>query len=163
MNDGDGFIGRVYSDAQREAIVKAWDNPRLSSPQIAAMAAAGELIGPDGRLLAPFNLPTTTIRSMARRERQRLDPDDLGAANRRLIRDLLRVANTELRAIKTRPAGKRDMRKLAQLVTIHARVEATLRDSDTQIQPAPVSAPPLAMGSLMAAHRADNGDGGEVG
>jgi hypothetical protein len=121
MNDGDGFIGRVYSPAQREAIVKAWDNPRLSSPQIAAMAAAGELIGPDGRLLAPFNLPTTTIRSMARRERQRLDPDDLGAANRRLIRDLLRVANTELRAIKARPAGKRDMRKLAQLVTIHAR------------------------------------------
>jgi hypothetical protein len=97
------------------------------------MAAAGELIGPDGRLLAPFNLPTTTIRSMARRERQRLDPDDLGAANRRLIRDLLRVAATELRAIKARPAGKRDMRKLAQLVTIHARIEAALRDSDTQL------------------------------
>jgi hypothetical protein len=158
MNDGDGFIGRVYSDAQREAIVKAWDNPRLSSPQIAAMAAAGELIGPDGRLLAPFNLPTTTIRSMARRERQRLDPDDLGAANRRLIRDLLRVAATELRAIKARPAGKRDMRKLAQLVTIHARIEAALRDSDTQLQPAPASAAPPAVGSLMAAHRADNGE-----
>ena len=157
-------IGRLCDDEQREALIEAHANPSLTGRQVAAMAAAGELIGPHRRPLAPFEVSVSTVRSIARRHRELLRPDDLEAANQRLIRDLLGVANFGLRAIKAKPAGKRGMRKLAQIVTVHARIGQVLRDAE-EARPAPTTrAPPSpsdAMGPLMLPMRRDQ-DGHEA-
>lgn len=156
----DLHIARVYEPEQRAALVWTYEDPRRSAKDVVALAAAGELRGPDGRRLPPFDVNVASLRSIVRRHRQRLAPGDIEAANTRLLEELLRVANTELRALKAVKAGKRDMRKVAQLVTVQARIDASLQGAPT---PKPVRMPSAepehAMGALMAAHR-ENGGGG---
>jgi hypothetical protein len=154
----DLHLERMFTDEQREALAWTYNDPSRSAADVVALAAAGELRGPDGRRLPAFDVKTTSLRSIVRRHRRRLNPGDIEAANRRLLEDLLRVAATELRALKAVKAGKRDMRKIAQLVTVQARIDAALQGAPT---PAPVRMPPSeperAIGALMAAHR-DNGN-----
>jgi hypothetical protein len=154
----DLHLERFYTDEQREALVRTYEDPERSAADVVRLAELGELRGPDGRRLPAFDVKTTSLRSIVRRHRRRLNPGDLEAANRRLLEDLLRVASTELRALKAVKAGKRDMRKIAQLVTVQARIDAALQGAPT---PAPVRMPPAeperAIGALMAAHRTENG------
>lgn len=157
----DLHLERFYTDEQRAGMIREYESPERSAKDVVALAAAGELRGPDGRTLPPFDVNVASLRSIVRRHRQRLTPGDIEAANRRLLEELLRVANTELRALKAVKAGKRDMRKVAQLVTVQARIDASLQGAPT---PTPVrmpsAEPERAVGSLMAAHRAGNGNGG---
>jgi hypothetical protein len=150
---------RVVTPEQREALTRAYSDPERSAKDIVALAAAGELRGPDARRLPAFDVRVTTLRTIVRQHRHRLAPGDIEAANRRLLEELLRVANTELRALKAVKAGKRDMRKLAQLITCQARIQAALQGAPT---PAPVrmpaDEPERMVGPLMAAHR-ENGNG----
>jgi hypothetical protein len=111
----DLHLERFYTDEQREALVRAYEDPERSAADVVRLAELGELRGPDGRRLP---------------------------------------------ALKAVKAGKRDMRKIAQLVTVQARIDAALQGAPT---PAPVRMPPSeperAIGALMAAHR-DNGNEG---
>jgi len=162
------IVGRVYSDEQRAAVVRAYEDPGVSASQVVAMAAAGELRDARGRPLGGFAVPAASVRSMHRKERRRLGPDDLVAANRRLIREILNMAWTEIQAIKRTPAGERDMRRLTAVVALHARIGDVIREDEGSRPaapasrargPAPVPEPSGGVGSLMAAHLADqNGE-----
>jgi hypothetical protein len=132
-------IGRRYTDAQRDAIAAAYhSDPDLTAPQVSKMAAAGELVDRRGRSLPPFQIPATTARTVARKMQAHLEPEALAATNRRLEAYLLNQAWEDARAIKKQPKGKRNMRQLAGIATVVARVDAVLANAP---KPAPRAEP----------------------
>lgn len=60
-----------YNRWQREAIAAAYDLPGVTARQVATLAAAGELKHPSGAVLAQFDVPENTVRSVGRRARRK--------------------------------------------------------------------------------------------
>jgi hypothetical protein len=60
-----------YTQWQREAVASAYTWTSATAGRVAELAARGELKHPTGALLGPFNVPASTVRSLARRARLR--------------------------------------------------------------------------------------------
>jgi len=60
-----------YDRWQREAIAAAYALTTATAERVAELAAAGELEHPSGGRLAPFDIPASSVRSIARRARAR--------------------------------------------------------------------------------------------
>jgi hypothetical protein len=58
-----------YTQWQREAVAAAYTLTTATAGRVAALAAAGELEHPSGARLGPFEIPESTVRSIARRAR----------------------------------------------------------------------------------------------
>jgi hypothetical protein len=58
-----------YTQPQREAIAAAYALTNATAGHVVALAAAGQLEHPTGAQLGPFDVPESTVRSIARRDR----------------------------------------------------------------------------------------------
>ncbi|HTA98825.1 MAG TPA: hypothetical protein VK730_14430 [Solirubrobacteraceae bacterium] len=66
-----GTIASRYTRWQREAVVVAYDTLDITAGRVVELAAAGALRHTSGALLAAFDIPENTVRSMGRRARRR--------------------------------------------------------------------------------------------
>jgi hypothetical protein len=104
-----GVFSSKYSDEQRAAIVAAFDERGMTAPAVADLARRGELEH-EGEPLAPFEVPASTVRSLARDARRRRSGamrSDLanaapGDALEDLRRRLVSAIDHELRQIERR-------------------------------------------------------------
>jgi hypothetical protein len=104
-----GVFHPKYSDPQRTAIVTAFVDHGMTAPAVADLARAGELMH-DGEPLPPFELPISTVRSLARDARRRrsgamrseLANAAPGDALEDLRRRLVSAIDHELRQIERR-------------------------------------------------------------
>ncbi len=60
-----------YTRWQREAVAAVYVPWNIAARRVAELAAAGELDHPSGARLAPFDIPASSVRSIARRARAR--------------------------------------------------------------------------------------------
>jgi hypothetical protein len=113
---------REYSDAQRDALVMAFAQPKVTANRVAELAAAGELVDADGQPLEAFTVPASTIRDLARQARlaeargsQLADgppQDAIEALRRRAIK----IADAELTAVEAQPEGERDLERFRRAI-----------------------------------------------
>lgn len=109
-----GSFSSKYSDEQRAAVVAAFVDGGSTAPAIVDLASAGTLEH-DGEQLAPFEMPASTVRSLARDARRRrsgaMRLDLANAAPADALEDLRRrlvsAIDHELRQVERRQsAGK---------------------------------------------------------
>jgi hypothetical protein len=60
-------FGSHHDDEQRAAALAAYKPREFTAPQVSRAAAAGELVGPSGAVLAPFELSPNTVRDWHRK------------------------------------------------------------------------------------------------
>jgi hypothetical protein len=109
-----GAFSSKYSDEQRAAVVAAFVDGGSTAPEIVDLASAGSLEH-DGEQLAAFEMPASTVRSLARDARRRrsgaMRSDLANAAPADALEDLRRrlvsAIDHELRQVERRQsAGK---------------------------------------------------------
>lgn len=66
-----GTIASRYTRWQREAVVATYEPLDITAKRVVELAASGALKHPSGALLAAFDIPENTVRSVARRARRR--------------------------------------------------------------------------------------------
>ncbi|HET9598617.1 MAG TPA: hypothetical protein VFP65_23775 [Anaeromyxobacteraceae bacterium] len=96
-------VKRVYTDAQREAVIAAYTDRGIRPARLVAELAASGQLAHD---LEPFTIPIDTVRDLVRRERARrrkraaqAEPQNAAAAIDALRADLLSAARAELLAV----------------------------------------------------------------
>jgi hypothetical protein len=109
-----GTFSSKYSDGQRAAVVAAFVDRGITAPAVVELASAGNLEH-DGEQLAPFEMPASTVRSLARDARRRrsgaMRAELANAAPADALEDLRRrlvsAIDHELRQVERRQsAGK---------------------------------------------------------
>ncbi len=124
------MLASRYTRWQREAIAAAYTLTTATAGRVAEVAAAGELEHPSGGQLAPFEIPDSTVRSIARRARAKeaTAQATLGLAEMepRAAVELLRVQladvidrefdRIEIEQSEGRPASGEALRQLARAV-----------------------------------------------
>jgi hypothetical protein len=95
-----------YTQAQREALAAAFEQPGVTARDVVELAAAGALTHPSGAMLDPFIATQSTVRSQARRERLRRQRD---------------AANTRLAELPARDALERMRVRLADAIEAELR------------------------------------------
>jgi hypothetical protein len=121
-----GSFSSKYSDEQRAAVVAAFVDRGITAPTIMDLASAGKLEH-DGEQLAPFEMPASTVRSLARDARRRRSGEmraDLanaapGDALEDLRRRMIRAIDHEMKQVERRQrTGKvvkgEELRQLAR-------------------------------------------------
>lgn len=110
-----------WTQDQRDAVIAAALDHKLTAPRVAEMAAAGTLPGP-GAVLEPFAMPLGTVRSVVGDERRERKAREVAAmAPNEVLGDIVGTLAAELRRqtqlFKSRSArgkaGPREMRELA--------------------------------------------------
>jgi hypothetical protein len=104
-----GAFSSKYSDEQRAAVVAAFVDGGSTAPEIVDLASAGSLEH-DGEQLAAFEMPASTVRSLARDARRRrsgaMRSDLANAAPADALEDLRRrlvsAIDHELRQVERR-------------------------------------------------------------
>src|SRR5215472_15367595 len=121
-------FGRVYTDAQRDAIDEAATDRNMRGTAIARAAERGELA--EG--LAPFTVPMSTAADMARKARRRRagrmssplahrpPADALEILRRRLVA----LVDHELRRHEARVRGPLDLERIERMTRIIAKIGA---------------------------------------
>ncbi len=124
------MLASRYTQAQRQAVAAVYASTTATAGDVSALAAAGELEHPTGARLAPFDVPESTVRSIARRDRLRdlaasaatsvvdVPPQD---AVERLRVQLVDATDTELRRIEIeqsegRPVSGEALRQVARAI-----------------------------------------------
>jgi hypothetical protein len=148
-----------YTAEQREAIASAVIDRGASAPRVVELAAAGQLTDSHGAALEPFTVPANTVRSEARKAKNRrqgkavselaqLPPRDaIEALRRRLINAADAMLAQEL---KRKPAD-RDPERLRQIGRCVREFAAI---------PGPKETAPKRPGQKTAGEREQGGTGG---
>jgi hypothetical protein len=141
----------VYTPVQRAAIALAYE--RQTRGKVAELARSGKLRGFDGRVLPPFDLPPTSVATIARRVwRAGVAGDDGGldpATTRRLYDKLGRRARRLAEGAQTAEDVREAARALEVVERLRPRVEKL---------PAP-SGPSTLGRSILDSHRGAPGGG----
>jgi hypothetical protein len=139
-----GAFNPRYSDREREAVVEAYEDRRIRpARRVAELAAAGELEF-DGERLEAFEIPVSTVRSLARDARRRRTgepPSDLLTESPRdaveaLRRQLINTADEMLKAENRKKPERRDPERVRQIARA-AREIASLPGPTDPRPPAP--------------------------
>jgi hypothetical protein len=127
-------IQAKYSQEQRDAVIAAAVDHQTSAAEVARMAARGQLHGKDGQV-EPFEIPASTVRSEARKERRRRagkEVSELAArpahdAVETLRRRLISAADAMLRVEEKKKPERRDaerLRDIGRMVREFAAIKA---------------------------------------
>jgi hypothetical protein len=136
-------INERWSDDEREAMGRARVVERLKAREVQELARAGRL-ELDGRRLAAFDPPLSTIRDQGARYRRRQAGEERSALATAPPRDaiealrqrLINLADAELTALEKQKRGERDPERMRQLVRVVREAAAIpARDEPRPVAP----------------------------